>query len=65
MPLLLQSIANIGQSKQELSTEEWFKVLSQARKLGAVQLFSGGEPLLRQDLVDLLREANRLGFYTT
>ena len=51
--------------KQELSTEEWFKVLSQARKLGAVQLgFSGGEPLLRQDLVDLLREANRLGFYT-
>ena len=51
--------------KQELSTEEWFKVLSQARKLGAVQLgFSGGEPLLRHDLVDLLREANRLGFYT-
>ena len=44
--------------KQELSTEEWFEVLRQARKLGAVQLgFSGGEPMLRKDLVELLREA--------
>ena len=51
--------------KQELSTEEWFEVLRQARKLGAVQLgFSGGEPMLRKDLVELLREAQRLGFYT-
>ena len=51
--------------KQELSTEEWFEVLRQARKLGAVQLgFSGGEPLLRKDLAELLREAQRLGFYT-
>ena len=51
--------------KQELSTQEWFDVLRQARKLGAVQLgFSGGEPLLRRDLVELLQEAKDLGFYT-
>lgn len=51
--------------KNELSTEEWFKVLKQARELGAAQLgFSGGEPLVRQDLELLIAEARRLGFYT-
>jgi len=50
--------------KDELSTEEWLKVLKQARSLGAVQLgFSGGEPLVRPDLMELLKEAKALGFY--
>ncbi|MGC3873655.1 pyrroloquinoline quinone biosynthesis protein PqqE [Halomonas sp. GXIMD04776] len=52
-------------SQDELSTEEWFDVMRQARALGAVQLgFSGGEPLVRQDLEVLVSEARRLGFYT-
>lgn len=51
--------------KQELTTDEWINVLRQARKLGAVQLgFSGGEPLVRTDLLQLLQEAKTLGFYT-
>jgi PqqA peptide cyclase len=38
------------QSGAELSTEEWFKVLRDARAAGSVQCgFSGGEPLVRDD----------------
>ncbi|MBW6393314.1 pyrroloquinoline quinone biosynthesis protein PqqE [Billgrantia antri] len=51
--------------KEELSTEEWIDVLTQARAMGAVQMgFSGGEPLVRRDLETLVAEARRLGFYT-
>jgi len=51
--------------KDELSTEQWFKVLREARAMGAAQLgFSGGEPLVRRDLEQLIGEARRLGFYT-
>ncbi|WP_298235758.1 pyrroloquinoline quinone biosynthesis protein PqqE [uncultured Azohydromonas sp.] len=50
---------------QELSTAEWLRVLREGRELGAVQCgFSGGEPLLREDLEDLVAEAHRLGYYT-
>lgn len=53
------------QSGAELTTEEWFKVLQEARAAGSVQCgFSGGEPLVRDDLELLVAEAHRLGFYT-
>lgn len=49
----------------ELSTAEWIEVFRQARELGAAQLgFSGGEPLLRQDLAELIEAGRGLGFYT-
>lgn len=49
----------------ELTTEDWKRVLSQARQMGAVQLgFSGGEPLIRKDLVGLVEYARQLGYYT-
>jgi len=49
----------------ELDTAQWCDVFSQARALGAVQLgLSGGEPLLRKDLEELVRHAHGLGFYT-
>ena len=55
----------IAKYKNELGTEDWFRVLQQARKMGATQLgFSGGEPLIRRDLEQLIAEARRLGFYT-
>jgi pyrroloquinoline quinone biosynthesis protein E len=58
-PLQLQPEA------QELDTEDWFRVMSQSRKMGAAQLgFSGGEPLVRQDLEQLVAEGRRLGYYT-
>jgi len=48
----------------ELPTEDWLRVLREARALGAVQLgLSGGEPLEREDLETLVAEAHRLGYY--
>ncbi len=50
---------------QELSTEDWQRVLTQARAMGAVQLgLSGGEPLTRQDLEQIVQHARQLGYYT-
>ena len=50
---------------QELSTDDWLRVLREARDLGATQLgFSGGEPLMRDDLETLAAEARRLGYYS-
>jgi len=52
-------------SGAELSTAEWIRVLQQGREMGAVQLgFSGGEPLVRRDLVELISEARQLGYYS-
>ncbi|MEZ5702124.1 MAG: hypothetical protein R3E42_09495 [Burkholderiaceae bacterium] len=51
--------------RDELVQRLRVSVMQQARKLGAAQLgFSGGEPLLRDDLVELVQEAHRLGYYT-
>lgn len=53
------------EGEQELNTEEWFEVMTQARQLGAVQLgLSGGEPLMRKDLEQIVAKAHQLGFYT-
>ena len=49
----------------ELTTQERIKVLRDARAAGSVQCgFSGGEPLVRDDLEELVAEAHKLGFYT-
>ncbi len=64
MPVLLEP-AGIRPRGAELSTAEWIEVFRQARELGAAQLgFSGGEPLLRQDLAELIEAGRGLGFYT-
>ena len=56
---------NFAGSGDELSTDDWIRVLREARALGAVQLgLSGGEPLSRDDLEPIVAEARRLGFYT-
>ena len=50
----------------ELTTDEWQRVLREAEALGALQVtFTGGEPLLRPDLEQLLTEARRLALYST
>ena len=49
----------------ELDTDTWRDVISQARKMGAAQIgFSGGEPLVRDDLEILVAHARGIGFYT-
>ncbi|GAB6850364.1 pyrroloquinoline quinone biosynthesis protein PqqE [Paraburkholderia kururiensis] len=56
---------NYAAHNRELDTAQWLDVLREARALGAAQLgFSGGEPLLRDDLEVLVAEARKLGFYT-
>jgi pyrroloquinoline quinone biosynthesis protein E len=56
---------DFARSGPELTTDDWVRVLREARALGAVQLgLSGGEPLLRDDLEIIVDEAHRLGFYT-
>ena len=55
-----------GQYREELSTEDWVRVIQQARQLGVLQLgLTGGEPLLRKDLEILVETAAALGLYTT
>jgi pyrroloquinoline quinone biosynthesis protein E len=50
---------------EELSTDDWLRVLRQGRELGATQLgFSGGEPLMRDDLEIMVSEARKLGYYS-
>jgi pyrroloquinoline quinone biosynthesis protein E len=56
---------NYAGNRKELTTAQWIDVMQQARKIGAAQLgFSGGEPLLRDDLEELIGEGHRLGYYT-
>ena len=51
---------------QELHTEDWLRVIQEARTLGVLQLgFSGGEPLLRNDLEVLVEAASKAGLYST
>jgi pyrroloquinoline quinone biosynthesis protein E len=49
----------------ELDTETWRRVLDQAAAIGILQIhFTGGEPLVRRDLPELVRHAAALGLYT-
>jgi len=56
---------DFAKQDKELTTAQWIKVFEEAREMGAVQIgFSGGEPLVRKDLPELIRAARDLGFYT-
>src|SRR3954454_14018359 len=49
----------------ELTTEEWKRVISEAAVLGVLQIgFSGGEPLARRDLAELVCAAREAKLYT-
>lgn len=49
---------------RELTGAQWIDLLTQARELGVVQMhFSGGEPLARSDLPELIAHARQLGAY--
>ena len=48
----------------ELSTEKWAQVFRQAAEFGVLQTdFTGGEPLARPDLLELVRAAREAGLY--
>ncbi|MFJ6535410.1 pyrroloquinoline quinone biosynthesis protein PqqE [Paenarthrobacter sp. NPDC091711] len=55
----------LDEYRDELSTEEWKRVFTEAAGLGVLQLhLSGGEPLQRHDIVDLVQSGSGLGLYT-
>ncbi len=52
-------------AESELSTKEWETVFKQAAQLGVLHIhFSGGEPLAREDVVELVASAHWSGLYT-
>ena len=54
-----------GYSNGELTTEEWKRVICEAAALGVLQIgFSGGEPLVRPDLAELIGAARKASLYT-
>jgi pyrroloquinoline quinone biosynthesis protein E len=56
---------NLGDYREELTTRQWRQVIAEAGELGVLQLhLSGGEPLQRRDLVDIVRFASGQGMYT-
>src|SRR5437764_6153815 len=56
---------NLADYSDELTTGEWRRVLGEAGDLGVLQCdLSGGEPLLRRDLVEIVAAAHDLGLYT-
>ena len=56
---------DFANTKDSMSKDDWFRVMEEARAMGAVQLgISGGEPLLNKDLVEIVKKANELKFYT-
>ncbi|RYE46372.1 MAG: pyrroloquinoline quinone biosynthesis protein PqqE [Hyphomicrobiales bacterium] len=49
----------------ELTTDEWKKVLTELAEIGVLQVhFSGGEPTVRKDLAALIQHASELGLYS-
>ncbi len=52
--------------RHELATEDWIRTFRQARGLGVLQLaLTGGEPMLRRDLVELCAAARDAGLYSS
>jgi PqqA peptide cyclase len=52
--------------EKELPTEVWTRVLQEAAALGVLQVdFTGGEPLARPDLSELIRSARTAGLYAS
>jgi pyrroloquinoline quinone biosynthesis protein E len=55
-----------GRYGRELATEDWIRTFRQARGLGVLQLaLTGGEPMLRRDLVELCEGARDAGLYSS
>src|SRR5215211_794037 len=59
---------DIGAEKyrRELETEHWIRTFREAQALGVLQLaLSGGEPMLRRDLVELCEGSRDAGLYSS
>ena len=55
----------LAAASSELSTEQWISVFRQSGQLGMLHAhFTGGEPLARADLTELIAAARAAGLYT-
>jgi pyrroloquinoline quinone biosynthesis protein E len=55
----------VGDSNDELTADEWKRVIREAAALGVLQIgFSGGEPLARRDLEELVQAAREAKLYS-
>lgn len=58
-------LAPADQVKRELDTQEWQQILDKAWAAGIPHVvFTGGEPTLRPDLIELVAHAEKLGMVT-
>jgi PqqA peptide cyclase len=56
---------DLVRASQELDTKTWMRVFNQAADLGALHVhLSGGEPLVRSDIAELVNAAHLAGLYT-
>ena len=56
---------DLASAKAELPTNDWLRVFSEAAKLGVLHVhLTGGEPLARTDLHNLIAGAHHAGLYT-
>jgi PqqA peptide cyclase len=54
----------LSRASAELDTATWQRVFTEAAQLGVLQVhFSGGEPLVRSDLAELVAHAAKAGLY--
>jgi PqqA peptide cyclase len=54
----------LTERSSELSTDDWSRVFQEAAAFGVLQAdFTGGEPLTRPDILDLIRAARAAGLY--
>lgn len=54
----------LTQRSAELSTQDWSRLFQEAAALGVLQTdFTGGEPLTRPDILELVRAARAAGLY--
>ena len=52
--------------REELETEHWIRTFREGRALGVLQLaLTGGEPMLRRDLIELCAGARDAGLYSS
>ncbi len=58
-------LAPVKRVDRELSTEEWFTIITRAWNLGIPHvIFTGGEPTLREDLIPIINKAEECGQVT-
>lgn len=53
---------NLNKSRVELTTEQWYDVIDKLRNVGVTEfVFTGGEPLLKRDVVKIIEYAKKFG----